>query len=83
VNLSESPALKSTSPAGGPYFDTPEAAKYLRISDRSLEKLRSKGGGPIYSKPEALDRVIYRQCDLDDWIAQHLRKNTCSTGEVR
>jgi hypothetical protein len=55
----------------------------LRISDRSLEKLRTKGGGPIYSKPEALDRVIYRQCDLDDWIAQHLRKNTCSTGEVR
>jgi hypothetical protein len=81
VNLSESSASKSTSPTGGPYFDTPEAAEYLRISDRSLEKLRTKGGGPIYSKP--LDRVIYRQCDLDDWIAQHLRKNTCSTGEVR
>lgn len=82
MNLSESSALKFPSPAGqGPYFNTPEAADYLRVSKRWLEKLRTVGGGPIYSNPG--DRVIYRQSDLDTWIAQHLRKNTCNIGEVR
>jgi hypothetical protein len=82
MNLSDSSISKSQSPAGqGPYFTTPEAADYLRISDRWLEKLRTNGGGPIYSKPG--DRVIYRQSDLDSWFDQHLQRNTCRSGEVR
>ncbi len=82
MNLSDSSTSKSKSPAGqGPYFTTVEAGDYLRISDRWLEKLRNKGGGPAYSKPG--DRVIYRQSDLDSWFDQHLRRNTCSSVEVR
>ena len=61
------------------YMNTAQAAEHLGVSARWLEKLRVVGGGPLYSKP--LDRVIYRRSDLDDWIAQHLRKNTADTTE--
>jgi hypothetical protein len=51
-----------------------EAAVWLRLSLRSLERLRLVGGGPVYVK--AGRRVLYRQADLDTWIASRVRGST-------
>jgi hypothetical protein len=55
-----------------------EAAALVRLSERTLERLRLTGGGPIYVK--AGRRVLYRQLDLEAWIASRVR---ASTSEVR
>jgi excisionase family DNA binding protein len=59
-------------PAGGegplhpsPYFDTDEAALYLRIERRTLENMRWRGEGPRYRKHGG--RVRYHVADLDSW----------------
>lgn len=54
-----------------------EAANYVRLSERTLERLRLTGGGPRYAKLGR--RVVYRQSDLDGWIASHI---VSSTSEV-
>ena len=52
-----------------------EAAVALRLSERTLERLRVTGDGPAYSKLGR--RVLYRECDLDAWVVGQLRHNTC------
>jgi excisionase family DNA binding protein len=49
-----------------PYLDTYRAARYLNVSTRTLERLRSVGGGPKFAK--AGRRVLYRKEWLDEWI---------------
>ena len=51
-----------------------EAAQILRVSVRTLERLRVSGGGPSYIKTGRL--VRYRQADLDRWIADRVRGST-------
>jgi excisionase family DNA binding protein len=51
-----------------------EAAVALRLSQRTLERLRVAGGGPAYSKLGR--RVLYRDGDLDRWVEDRLRSNT-------
>lgn len=50
-----------------------EAADALRISKRSLERMRVEGTGPRYYKagPGKRSRVLYRQADILTWIAPH------------
>jgi len=55
-----------------------EASAWLKLSERTLERLRLTGTGPRFVK--AGRRVLYRQADLETWIASNLRSNTC---EVR
>jgi Helix-turn-helix domain len=55
-----------------------DAAAVLRLSERTLERLRLTGGGPVYVK--AGRRVLYREPDLQAWIASRVRG---STSEVR
>lgn len=51
-----------------------EAAKYLNISPRTLQKWRQVGGGPTY---RALGRLVrYRHADLDAFLAAGERRNT-------
>ena len=47
-------------------LSTKEAAQYMGISPRTLEKYRLTGGGPPYFK--VFQRVVYDQIDLDDWM---------------
>lgn len=51
---------------------TIEAAKYLRLSPRTLERLRVQGDGPRFMKAGRglRARVLYTAGDLHDWI-QH------------
>jgi excisionase family DNA binding protein len=51
-----------------------EASRLLRLSERTLERLRLQGGGPLYVK--AGRAVRYRECDLEAWIAQRVVNST-------
>lgn len=58
---------------------TPEAADFLRLSPRTLERLRVQGTGPKYRKAGSglRARVLYELNDLNAWL---VRKYT-STSE--
>lgn len=49
---------------------TIEAAKFLRLSHRTLERLRVQGTGPRYMKagPGIRTRVLYKLDDLMSWV---------------
>lgn len=51
---------------------TSEAAKVVRLSPRTLERLRVSGDGPRYIKagPGKRAKVLYRECDLTAWLEQ-------------
>lgn len=50
------------------YLTNDEAAEYLRLSPRTLEKQRVIGGGPRFRKFGR--RVMYAVADLDSWADQ-------------
>jgi predicted DNA-binding transcriptional regulator AlpA len=51
-----------------------EAALALRLSERTLERLRVSGLGPRFIK---LGKAIrYREADLEAWITAHMRGST-------
>ena len=53
---------------------TPDAARFLGISNRTLEKHRTYGTGPVYRKIGG--RVVYAVEDLQAWSAIGARKST-------
>ncbi len=50
------------------YLRTPDAARYLGLSGRTLEKHRTYGTGPAYRKLGGI--VVYAVADLDAWAAR-------------
>jgi hypothetical protein len=48
------------------YLNTAEAAEFLRLSTRTLEKRRCTGGGPRYRKLGR--RIRYTMADLEAWV---------------
>jgi excisionase family DNA binding protein len=59
-------------------LDQREAAKLLRLSERTLERLRLTGGGPLYIKCGR--SVRYRESDLESWIAARVVDSTSAIG---
>ena len=57
---------------------TEEAALYVRLSPRTLERYRVTGEGPTYLKNGR--RVLYRQADLDQWLENNRRRSTSDPG---
>ncbi len=53
---------------------TPDAARLVGLSARTLEKHRCFGTGPVYRKLGA--RVVYDAEDLLAWAAQGSRRST-------
>ncbi|WP_306812059.1 MULTISPECIES: AlpA family transcriptional regulator [unclassified Sphingobium] len=53
---------------------TKEAARFLGLSIRTLEKHRTYGTGPTYRKIGG--RVLYAVRDLEEWSAIGSRKST-------
>ncbi len=53
---------------------TPETARYLGISPRTMEKWRITGGGPPYMKVNGL--VLYDLQRVDEWLEAHVRRST-------
>ena len=60
------------------YLRTPEAARFLGISHRTLERHRIFGTGPVYRKIGG--RVVYRLADLEQWADRGLRTSTTDPG---
>lgn len=50
---------------GSPFLNTAQAAFYIGLSFRTLEKMRTHGGGPRFRKHGR--HVRYHIADLDDW----------------
>ncbi|MCK1343099.1 MULTISPECIES: helix-turn-helix domain-containing protein [unclassified Bradyrhizobium] len=60
------------------FLDTKEAAKHVRLSTATLERLRVRGGGPPYITPIP-SRVLYDVTDLDAWMWSRRRHSTSET----
>jgi len=56
------------------FVRTPEAARLLDLSPRTLEKHRCDGTGPIFHKLGG--RVVYAVSDLHAWIDACARQST-------
>ncbi len=59
------------------YLRTPEAARFLGLSGRTLEKHRTFGTGPVYRKLGG--RIVYALDDLQNWANRGLRQSTSDT----
>jgi predicted DNA-binding transcriptional regulator AlpA len=57
---------------------TPEAARFLGLSGRTLEKHRTYGTGPRYAKLGG--RVVYRLDDLQEWVTRGEKQSTSDPG---
>ncbi len=66
-------------PPSQPYLRTPEAARLLGLSGRTLEKHRTHGTGPRYRKLGG--RVVYTLADLQAWADVGLRDSTSDPGK--
>ncbi len=60
------------------FLRTPEAARHLGLSARTLEKHRVLGTGPIFRKLGG--RVVYAMSDLQDWADDGARRSTSDPG---
>ena len=70
----------SAATAGIPprYLRTPEAARLLSLSARTLEKHRTYGTGPAYRKLGG--RVVYSVDDLQAWAERGVKQSTSDPG---
>lgn len=50
---------------GSPFLNTAQAAFYIGLSQRTLDKMRIKGGGPKFRKHGRY--VRYHIDELDEW----------------
>jgi predicted DNA-binding transcriptional regulator AlpA len=60
------------------FLRTQEAARFLGLSARTLEKHRTYGTGPRYSKLGG--RVVYKLDDLQEWANRGLKTSTSDPG---
>jgi hypothetical protein len=58
------------------FLRTPDAARFVGLSPRTLEKLRVHGGGPPYSRPPGRHFVVYAVDDLEQWLGAGRRRTT-------
>ena len=61
------------------FLRTPEAAVYLGLSGRTLEKHRCFGTRPVYHKLGG--RVVYSIDDLERWFMPGARRSTSDPGK--
>ena len=60
--------------AASTFYSNGEAAAFLRLSPRTLEKYRVTGGGPLFRKLGR--RVVYNLVDLEEWAARRICETT-------
>ena len=66
---------------GSPFLNTDQAAHYVGLSRRTLEKMRTAGGGPLFRKHGRY--VRYHIDDLDEWSAEHVKTSTSEPDHQR
>ncbi len=64
------------------YLITREAAAILRLSPKTLERMRVDGSGPTFLKagPGLRSRVLYRRSDLVEWLEGFAYGSTSEIG---
>jgi predicted DNA-binding transcriptional regulator AlpA len=62
------------------FLDNKQAADFLKLSPRTLEKHRVVGGGPRFRKFGR--RVVYAVADLEAWANERICKNTSDANYV-
>jgi predicted DNA-binding transcriptional regulator AlpA len=62
------------------YLRTPDAARVVGLSIRTLEKHRIYGTGPRYSKLGG--RVVYAIEDLQSWVQSGAKSSTSDPGKM-
>lgn len=73
--------MDSSSPRVTPRFvRTHDAAAFLGLSGRTLEKHRCTGTGPVFRKLGG--RVVYAIDDLEAWAAERARNSTSDPGRA-
>ena len=60
-------------------IDETEAAEFLGLVDRTLQKMRQRGGGPRFVRLSSRC-VRYRRDDLRQWADARVRTSTSDTG---
>ena len=60
------------------FLTTKQAAKFLSLSPKTLEKMRVYGRGPVFIKMSS--RVVYDQDDLISWAKAGARRSTSDPG---
>ena len=75
--MTSKPQANRTHPQSSPYLTTVQAARYLNLSPKTLEKFRLTGGGPEYRKHGR--KVVYRVADLDTWSEGRTARSTAET----
>ena len=70
--------LRSSNGLPPRFLRTQEAARFLGLSPRPLEKHRVYGTGPVYRKLGG--RVVYAISDLQTWADIGLRTSTSDSG---
>jgi len=63
------------------YLRTPDAARFLGISIRTMEKHRTYGTGPLYRKIGG--RIVYSVDDLQAWTEDGIRKSASEKTATR
>ena len=59
---------------GSPFLSTGQAAHFVGLSRRTLEKMRVQGGGPLYRKHGRY--VRYHIDDLEAWSKSRMKGST-------
>ena len=62
------------------YLSVREAAEYLGLSPRTLDRYRVSGEGPVFYRFGG--RIRYRREDLDAWAAKRRRRSTADDGSA-
>ncbi len=73
--------LPLSSEGGTVFFNQNEAARYLRLSPRTLERHRVAGTGARFTKLGR--RVVYALAELDAWAASRTFTSTSEVDEAR
>jgi hypothetical protein len=73
--------VSESTQSASPFMDTVQAAGFLKISPRTLEKQRVIGGGPRFRKFGS--RVLYALTDLQAWADERSFANTSEVQDVK
>ncbi|BEV11938.1 helix-turn-helix domain-containing protein [Asticcacaulis sp. DW145] len=63
--MSDENARAASAKKGSPFLNTDQAAHYMGLSRRTLEKFRAEGQGPVYRRHGRY--VRYHIDDIDGW----------------
>ena len=72
--MTDEAARAAMAKKGSPFLNTAQAAFYIGLSKRTLEKMRVQGGGPKYRKHGRY--VRYHIDDLTAWSEARSRGST-------